>query len=156
MKEQLEALKKKCNLRQAKCCKTCCFFDTYEEDFGANYQQYCTNPNNEDTTAKSGEDAHFEVADTDVCDVWQGKESNVNSLSDNVSIETEKHNPEDSERNCDRFNSGDARIDFEHALRTYSVETGNIVFNALPQFTSVGDFIIWLLSERILPEEEGK
>ena len=41
-------MKKKCNLRRAKCCHTCYHFESYSEDFGSNYSQYCTCPENED------------------------------------------------------------------------------------------------------------
>lgn len=48
MKGQLEELKKKCKFRRAKCCHTCYHFESYAEDFGSNYSQYCTYPENED------------------------------------------------------------------------------------------------------------
>lgn len=70
----IEELKKKCNLRKAKCCATCYHFDYNEEDFGANYQQFCTCPENEDTTAKDGDEVLFEVTDYDVCDNWKEKD----------------------------------------------------------------------------------
>lgn len=112
MKEQLENLKKKCNLRQAKCCKTCCYFDTYEEDFGANYTQYCSNPKNEDKTAKPGEEAHFEVSDLDVCINWRGKDANGNPLRDIVRIEAEPRYPEDAKVNDEREDNDNPKMPF--------------------------------------------
>ncbi len=70
----LEGLKKKCNLRKAKCCATCYHFDYWQDDFGYGYQQFCSCPENEDETARPGEDCSFEVSDTDVCDNWKEKD----------------------------------------------------------------------------------
>lgn len=112
MKVQLEELKKKCNLRQAKCCAICYHFDTYDEDFGANYQQYCSNPKNEDATAKPGGEAHFEVAGTDVCDFWQGKDANGRPLRDIVHIEAEPRYPEDAKVNGETEDNDNPKMPF--------------------------------------------
>lgn len=69
----LDKIKGKCHLRSARCCGNCVHFETYEEDFGVNHQKYCACAENEDKTAKPGEDAFFEVIETDVCDHWSGQ-----------------------------------------------------------------------------------
>ena len=50
-------------------------------------------------------------------------------------------------RNCDRFNTGDAYEDLNRSFRTYFIETGKDVYNAVPGVSSSGDFILWLLSQ---------
>ena len=112
MNEQLEAIRKKCNLRMAKCCETCCHFETYDEDFGANYQQYCACPKNENKAAKSSEDAFFEVNDTDVCDNWHGKDANGNPLKDIIHIEAEPRYPEDAYINGEREDNDNPKMPF--------------------------------------------
>lgn len=52
------------------------------------------------------------------------------------------------DRNCDRFNSGDSKADFNAAIKFYREETGKVVYNASPGYNSSGDFIIWLLSRQ--------
>jgi hypothetical protein len=52
------------------------------------------------------------------------------------------------DRNCDRFNSGDLKADFNAAIKFYMEETGKVVYNASPGYNSSGDFIIWLLSRQ--------
>lgn len=99
MKGQLEELKKKCKLRRAKCCHTCYHFESYAEDFGSNYQQYCSCPENEGASAKPGEPVFFEVMDYDVCDHWQGMDANGNPSRDIIRIEAEPRYPEDAEVN---------------------------------------------------------
>lgn len=95
----LEELKKKCNLHMAKCCGTCYHFETYDEDFGVNCQQYCECPENEDKSEKDGEEVYFEVSLFDVCDHWRGKASNENLVRELVRIDAEPRYPEDAEVN---------------------------------------------------------
>ena len=108
----LEELKKKCNLRMAKCCATCCHFDYHEEDFGANYSQFCSCPENEDKSAKPGEDAFFEVSGFDVCDHWHGKDENGNPLRDVIRIEAEPRYPEDAEVNDEEEDYDNPKMPF--------------------------------------------
>ena len=112
MKEQLEAKKKKCNLRQAKCCANCCHFDYEENDFGATYSQFCSCPENEDKSAKPGEDAFFEVNDTDVCDNWHGKDANGNPLKDIIRIDAEPRYPEDAYINGEGEDNDNPKMPF--------------------------------------------
>ena len=108
----LEELKKKCHLRMAKCCANCCHFDYQENDFGATYSQFCSCPENEDKSAKPGEDAYFEVNDTDVCDNWHGKDANGNPLRDLIRIEAEPRYPEDAYINGEREDNDNPKIPF--------------------------------------------
>ena len=112
MNEQLEELKKKCHLRKTKCCGNCYHFDCTDEDFGANYQQYCSCPENEDKSAKPGEDAYFEVSDTDVCDHWKGKDANGNPLRDIIRIDAEPRYPEDAEVNNEQEDNDNPKMPF--------------------------------------------
>ena len=112
MNEQLEAIRKKCNLRMAKCCETCCHFETYDEDFGAKYKQYCACPENENKAAKPGEDAFFEVNGFDVCDHWHGKDENGNPLRDIIHIDAEPRYPEDAEVNGEDEDNDNPKMPF--------------------------------------------
>lgn len=52
-------------------------------------------------------------------------------------------------RNCDRFNSGDAEQDFNEAVAAYKKETGETVYNLVSgeSGTSGGRFLVWLMSK---------
>lgn len=108
----LEELKKKCNLRMAKCCGNCYHFATYDEDFGANYQQYCECPENGDGTAKPGEECFFEVSCYNVCDHWRGKDENGKPLRDLIRIEAEPRYPEDAEVNGEEDDNINPKMPF--------------------------------------------
>ena len=107
----LEELKRKCNLRMAKCCGTCYHFATFDEDFGANYQQFCECPENEDKTAKDGE-SFFEVSLFDVCDHWRGKASNEDPVREIVRVDAEPRYPEDAEVNGVREDNDNPKMPF--------------------------------------------
>ena len=135
----LEELKKKCNLRMAKCCATCCHFDYHEEDFGANYSQFCSCPENEDKSAKPGEDAFFEVSGFDVCDHWHGKDENGNPLRDVIRIEAEPRYPEDAEVN-------DEEEDYDNPKMPFLVKNEKMQNDWCWQFDidiSTGEIIGW-------------
>lgn len=73
--KSLEDIKKICHFRPAKCCVHCKWHDNYAEDFGANYQEFCSNPKNEFEDAKPGEDACLDLIDCGsmVCDNFDWK-----------------------------------------------------------------------------------
>ena len=112
MEEQLEAIKKKCNLRQAKCCANCCYVDFGDIEVVVCNPRFCGNPKNEDKSAKPGEDAFFEVNDTDVCDNWHGKDANGNPLKDIIHIEAEPRYPEDADINGESEDNDNPKMPF--------------------------------------------
>ena len=108
----LEELKKKCHLRMAKCCGTCYHFATYDEDFGANYQQYCECQENGDETAKPGEECFFEVSCYNVCDHWRGKDEKGNPIRYILKVDAEPRYPEDAYINGERENNDNPKMPF--------------------------------------------
>lgn len=73
----LADVEKACHLRVAKCCVNCKWCDDYAEDYGANYQVFCSNPKNEFEDAKPGEDAYFSLLGRGgemVCDNFEQKD----------------------------------------------------------------------------------
>lgn len=75
--QSIEEVKKACHFGLAKCCSHCKWHDNYEEDYGANHQEFCSNPNNEFEDAKPGEDACIDLLKDlreMVCDHFEWKE----------------------------------------------------------------------------------
>ena len=115
MKEQLENLKKKCNLRQAKMCDNCAYFRNYYMKSGKrdyHYPEVCVNPKNGRIVADNGDEGCFEVYGYNVCDNWHDTDGNGNPLRDIVRIEAEPRYPEDAEVNDVREDNDNPKMPF--------------------------------------------
>lgn len=79
---EIEAIKQNCHYNpNTRCCANCLFIDYADKEFSMT--SFCSNPKNENASAKLGENYTFSVVDCGVCDFHQFRKEDKTTKESN-------------------------------------------------------------------------